>query len=141
MRHHAHAKWECLYHFVWSPKKRRRVIFWRLSREIGAIIRDLAARKGLEIVQANARPDHVHLCLSIPPKFAPSAIIGYLKGKSTKEIFAQHSSMGRQFAGNKFWQRGYYVSTVGATDEQVREYIRNQDASEDAAPNDDNGDF
>ena len=126
----SHTVWVCKYHVVWVPKYRRKIIYGQLRKEIGYILRKLCEYKGIRIVEAKACPDHIHMCLEIPPKYAISQIIGYLKGKSTMMIFEKFSSLKRNFKGNSFWARGYYVSTVGLDEAKVREYIKNQEVEE-----------
>ena len=121
---------ECKYHLVWIPKYRRKVVFGRLRVEIGKILRRLCEYKGVEIIEANACRDHIHMCVSIPPKYAVASIVGYLKGKSAIEVFEKFSKLRRNFRGHHFWARGYYVSTVGLDEAKVRNYIKNQEDSD-----------
>ena len=123
----SHTVWECKYHLVWIPKYRRKVVFGRLRVEIGKILRRLCEYKGVEIIEANACRDHIHMCVSIPPKYAVASIVGYLKGKSAIEVFEKFSKLRRNFRGHHFWARGYYVSTVGLDEAKVRNYIKNQE--------------
>ena len=123
----AHTAWECKYHVVWVPKYRRKVIYGNLRKEIGIILRKLCEYKGIEIIEAKACSDHIHMCLSIPPKYAVANIIGYLKGKSTMIIFEKFSKLRSNFKGNSFWARGYYVNTVGLNEQVVKDYIKNQE--------------
>ena len=123
----SHTKWECKYHIVWIPKYRLKVIYGDLRKEIGQILRKLCEYKGVEIVEASACRDHIHICLSIPPKYSVSEIVGYLKGKSAIMIFEKYSKMRQNFKGNSFWARGYYVNTVGRDEEVIRKYIREQE--------------
>jgi len=123
----SHTAWECKYHIVWVPKYRRKVIYGRLRREIGIILRKLCEYKGIEIVEATACSDHINMCLSIPPKFSVANIVGYLKGKSTMIIFEKFSKLRSNFKGHGFWARGSYVNTVGLNEQRVKEYIRNQE--------------
>jgi putative transposase len=127
----AHTTWDCKYHVVWIPKKRRKVIYGSLKKEIGYIIRKLCEYKGIEIVEASACKDHIHMCIKIPPKYSVSSIMGYLKGKSAMIIFEKYSKHKKNFKGQNFWARGYYVSTVGLDEEKVKNYIRNQETNED----------
>lgn len=122
----SHVRWDCKYHVVIIPKYRRKVIYGKLKREIGAILRELCRQKGVELVEGKARPDHIHMCLSIPPKFSVSHTIGFLKGKSAVRI---HRNLlhERRMTGLHFWATGYCVSTVGLDEEQIRRYIREQD--------------
>ena len=126
----SHTVWECKYHLVWIPKYRRKVVYGRLRREIGRILRRLCEYKGIEIIEANACRDHLHMCVSIPPKYSVSSAVGYLKGKSAIEIFEKFSKVRRNFRGHHFWARGYYVSTVGLDEAKVRNYIKNQEESD-----------
>ena len=123
----AHPKWECKYHIIWIPKYRHKVIYGKLRKEIGAILRRLCDYKGIEIIKAKACADHIHMCLSIPPKYSVSGMVGYLKGKSAIIVFEKFSHLRRNFRGHSFWARGYYVSTVGLDEAKVRNYIKNQE--------------
>jgi putative transposase len=130
----AHTTWDCKYHVVFVPKNRRKAIFGALRRDIGKIFRTLCEYKQVSVIEGTACSDHIHMCLSIPPKFAVATIVGYLKGKSTMILFERYSSLRRNFRGHNFWARGYYVSTVGLAEQKVRQYIKNQqerDAIED----------
>ncbi|MBS6374271.1 MAG: IS200/IS605 family transposase [Erysipelotrichaceae bacterium] len=122
----AHTKWNCNYHIVFAPKYRRLVIYGKLKRDIGKILRDLCARKGIEIIEAELCRDHVHMLVKIPPKTSVSAFVGYLKGKSTLMIFERHAHLKYKYGQRKFWCRGYYVGTVGKNKKVIEEYIRNQ---------------
>lgn len=122
----AHTKWNCKYHIVFAPKYRRQVIYGKLKREIGKIIRQLCERKGVEILEAEACPDHIHMLVSIPPKLSISEFMGYLKGKSSLMIFDQFANMKYRYGNRQFWCRGYYVDTVGRNKKVIEEYIRNQ---------------
>jgi putative transposase len=121
----SHVKWECKYHVVIVPKYRKRVIYGRVKKELGEILRDLCGQKAVELVEGHLMPDHVHMCLSIPPKYSVAFVIGFLKGKSAVRI---HRSLGyKRMTGLHFWSRGYSVSTVGLDEEMVRRYIREQE--------------
>ena len=122
----AHTKWNCNYHIVFAPKYRRQVIYGKLKKDIGKILRDLCARKGVEIIEAELCNDHVHMLVKIPPKMSISAFMGYLKGKSTLMIFERHANLKYKYGQRKFWCRGYYVDTVGKNKKVIEEYIRNQ---------------
>lgn len=122
----AHTKWNCKYHIVFAPKYRRQVIYGKLKREIGKIIRQLCERKGVEILEAEACPDHIHMLVSIPPKLSVSEFMGYLKGKSSLMIFDQFANMKYRYGNRQFWCRGYFVDTVGRNKKVIAEYIRNQ---------------
>lgn len=126
----SHTTWECKYHIVWVPKYRRKIIYGKLRKEIGYILRKLCEYKGIRIIEAKACIDHIHMCLEIPPKYSISQIIEYLKGKSTMMTFAKFSKLKRNFKGNSFWARGYYVNTVGLDEAKVREYIKNQETDD-----------
>ena len=122
----AHTKWNCNYHIVFAPKYRRQVIYGKLKKDIGKILRDLCARKGVEIIEAELCNDHVHMLVKIPPKMSSSSFMGYLKGKSTLMIFERHANLKYKYGQRKFWCRGYYVDTVGKNKKVIEEYIRNQ---------------
>ena len=126
----SHTTWECKYHIVWVPKNRRKVIYGTLRRDIGQILRKLCEYKQVEVIAGTACADHIHICLSIPPKYAVSTIVGYLTGKSTMILFEKYSSLRRNFRGHHFWARGYYVSTVGLNEEEIREYVRSQEEAD-----------
>ena len=123
----AHTKWVCKYHIVFTPKYRRKVIYNQLRVDIRNILKDLCKWKGVEIIEGNCMPDHVHLLLSIPPKMSVSYIMGYLKGKSSLMIFERHANLKYKFGNRKFWATGYYVSTVGLNAQTIQKYIRDQD--------------
>lgn len=122
----AHTKWNCNYHIVFAPKYRRQVIYGKLKKDIGKILRDLCARKGVEIIEAELCTDHVHMLEKIPLKMSISSFMGYLKGKSTLMIFERHANLKYKYGQRKFWCRGYYVDTVGKIKKVIEEYIRNQ---------------
>lgn len=126
----AHTVWECKYHIVWVPKRRRKIVFGKLRKELGTIIKRLCEYKGIELIEGNLCIDHIHMCLSIPPKYAVSGIVGYLKGKSAMIMFEKYSRLKRNFKGHSFWARGYYVNTVGLDEAKVRNYIKNQELNE-----------
>ena len=122
----AHSKWNCKYHIVFAPKYRRQVIYGEIKKEIGAILRKLCEYKGVEIVEAEACPDHIHMLVSIPPKYSVAEFVGYLKGKSSLMIFDRFANMKYKYGNRHFWCRGYYVDTVGRNKKAITEYIRNQ---------------
>lgn len=122
----AHTKWRCNYHIVFAPKYRRRLIYGELRADIGKIIRNLCARKGVEIIEANACVDHIHMLVKIPPKLSVSAFMGYLKGKSSLIIFERHAQMKYKYGNRKFWCKGYFVDTVGRNKKTIQEYIQQQ---------------
>jgi putative transposase len=122
----SHVRWDCKYHVVFVPKYRRKVVYGKLRRQIGAILRDLCRQRGIGLVEGHAMADHIHLCLSIPPKHSVSHTIGFLKGKSAVRIHRELLRE-RRAVGLHFWAVGYCVSTVGLDEEQVRKYIREQE--------------
>ena len=122
-----HSKWECKYHVVFIPKYRRKSLYVELRRELGSVFRELARRKECHIEEGHIMLDHVHMLISIPPKYSVAQTIGYLKGKSAIHIARTYQNRKRNFVGHHFWARGYYVSTVGRDEAIVREYIRNQE--------------
>ena len=123
----AHTKWLCKYHIVFTPKYRRKIIYNQLRTDIRNIIKDLCKWKGVEIIEGHMMADHVHLLLSIPPKYSVSEVMGYLKGKSAMMIFDRHSNLKYKFGNRHFWAEGYYVSTVGLNETTIAKYIREQD--------------
>lgn len=123
----AHTKWDCKYHVVFIPKYRKKVIYGDLRQYLGEILHELADHRESRIVEGHLMRDHVHMCISIPPKYAVSKVIGYLKGKSAIQIARQFGKRVRNFKGERFWARGYFVSTVGLDEQAVREYIRTQE--------------
>ena len=122
----SHTQWNCKYHIVFAPKFRRQIIYGRLKVSIGKILRELCERKGVEIVEANACPDHIHMLVKIPPKISVSEFMGYLKGKSSLMIFDQHANLKYKYGNRHFWCRGYYVDTVGRNEKVIQEYIKRQ---------------
>ena len=122
----AHTTWNCKYHLVFAPKFRRRVIYGKIRADIGEILRLLCERKGIEIIEAECCPDHVHMLVKIPPKYSVAQIMGYLKGKSSLMIFDRHANMKYKYGNRHFWCRGYYVDTVGKNAKKIEEYIRTQ---------------
>ena len=123
----AHSKWDCKYHVVFVPKRRRRQLYGQIRRQLGAIFHALARQKECQIIEGHVMPDHVHMCIAIPPKVAVAQVIGFLKGKSAIAIARQFGGKERNFTGEHFWARGYAVSTVGFELEQIRAYIRKQE--------------
>lgn len=121
-----HTKWRCQYHIVFAPKYRRQVIYREIKADIGFILRRLCEQKGIEIIEANACPDHIHMLISILPKYSVSQIMGYLKGKSSLMILDRHANMKYKYGNRHFWARGYYVDTVGRNKKQIQEYIKKQ---------------
>ena len=124
-----HTKWECKYHVVWIPKCRRKVLYGQLRKELGPVLRKLALHKESEVVEGKLKVDHVHMVLSIPPKYSVSQVVGYMKGKSAIWV-ARITGRNRNFVGQHFWARGYYVSTVGLDEEAIREYVRSQEEAD-----------
>ena len=125
-----HTRWECKYHVVFIPKRRKKAIYGSLRKYLGDILHELARHKESIIVEGRLCPDHIHVCMSIPPKYAVSNVIGYIKGKSAIAIARNFTARKRNFAGESFWARGYYVSTVGLDEDSVRKYIRDQEAAD-----------
>ena len=123
----AHTKWLCKYHLVFTPKYRRKIIYNEIRADSRDIIKDLCKWKGVEILEGHMMPDHVHLLLSIPPKYSVSQVMGYLKGKSAMMIFDRHSNLKYWFGNRHFWATGYYVSTVGLNEATIAKYIREQE--------------
>ena len=123
----SHTRWDGKYHIVFIPKKRRKKIFGMLRQHLGEIFHELARHQEAKIVEGHLMPDHVHICISIPPKYAVSKVVGYIKGKSAIAIARRFGGRERNFAGEVFWARGYFVSTVGLDEEMVRAYIRKQE--------------
>ena len=121
-----HTRWRCQYHVVFAPKYRRMTIYGEIKADIGKILRKLCEQKGIEIIEAEACPDHIHMLLSIPPKMSVSYAIGYLKGKSSLMIFDRHANLKYRYGNRHFWARGYYVDTVGRNKEAIKKYIQNQ---------------
>ena len=122
----SHCKWNCKYHIVFAPKYRRQVIYGKIKTDIGQILRKLCTWKGVEIVEAELCPDHVHMLVKIPPKYSVSQFMGYLKGKSTLMIFDKHANLKYKYGRRQFWCDGYYVDTVGKNEKKIAEYIQNQ---------------
>ncbi|MBE9610917.1 MULTISPECIES: IS200/IS605 family transposase [Chitinilyticum] len=123
----SHSRWECKYHVVFIPKCRRKVLYVQLRQHLGEIFRKLAEQKESRVLEGHLMPDHVHMLLSIPPKFAVSQVVGYMKGKSAIHLARVYGERKRNFVGQHFWARGYFVSTVGRDETMIREYIKNQE--------------
>lgn len=123
----SHTVWDCKFHIVFIPKCRRRTLYAALRRHLGDVFRQLAAQKGCEIVEGHLMPDHVHMMIAIPPKLAVSQVVGYIKGKSAIHLARVYGERKRNFVGQHFWARGYFVSTVGRDEATIRDYIRNQE--------------
>ena len=122
----SHSKWNCKYHIVFAPKYRRKVFYREKRAAIGKILRQLCEWKGVNIIEAEVCPDHVHMLVEIPPSLSFSAFVGYLKGKSTLMIFERHANLKYKYGNRHFWCRGYYVDTVGKNAKKIQEYIQNQ---------------
>jgi putative transposase len=122
----AHSKYRCEYHIVFAPKFRRKVIYGELKKDIGVILRKLCDEKKVEIIEAEACPDHIHMLVSIPPYISIAEFVGYLKSKSALMIFDRHANLKYKYGNRHFWCRGYYVDTVGKNERIIKEYIRNQ---------------
>jgi len=126
----SHARWDCKYHVVFIPKRRKKKVFGALRRHLGEMLHELAKHKESKIVEGHLMSDHVHMCISIPPKVAVSNVVGSLKGKSAIQIARTYGGRQRNFTGENFWARGYFVSTVGLDAAMVRAYIRNQEVED-----------
>ena len=122
----AHTKWMCKYHIVFTPKYRRKIIYNQLKVDIRDILKQLCSYKGVEIIEGHLMPDHIHMLVSIPPKYSISSFMGYLKGKSALMIFDRHANLKYKYGNRHFWCRGYYVDTVGKNAKKIEEYVRNQ---------------
>jgi REP-associated tyrosine transposase len=126
----SHSRWDCKYHVVFVPKRRRKAMFGNIRKHLGAVFHELARQKECHIIEGHLMVDHVHMCIAIPPKYAVSSVIGFLKGKSAIAIARQFGGRERNFNGEHFWARGYCVSTVGYEEEKVRAYIREQEGGD-----------
>ena len=122
----AHTQWNCKYHIVFAPKYRRQIMYGKIKSDIGMMLRKLCEYKGIEIIEAEACKDHIHMLVSIPPKYSVAQFMGYLKGKSSLMIFEKYANLKYKYGNRHFWCRGYYVSTVGKNKKAIAEYIRNQ---------------
>jgi len=123
----SHTVWDCKYHVVWIPKCRRKVLYGQLRQYLGQVLRELAMQKESKVVEGHLMGDHVHILISIPPKYAVAQVVGFMKGKSAIHIARTYGGQRKNFVGQSFWARGYYVSTAGRDEEMVREYIRRQE--------------
>ncbi len=130
----SYTTWKSQYHIVFTPKYHRKVIYGALRAEIGKIMRELCRRRGVEIIEAHAMPDHIHMLVSIPPNERVSSFMGYLKGKSTMMIFERYAKLKYKYGNRHFWSRGYYVSTVGINKQAVQKYIQNQEKEDMISP-------
>ena len=126
IRSSSHSKYRCQYHIVFAPKYRRKVIYGTIKKDIGEILRKLCEQKNVEIIEAEACPDHIHMLVSIPPHISVSDFMGYLKGKSSLMIFDRHANLKYKYGSRTFWCKGYYVDTVGKNKKVIADYIRNQ---------------
>ena len=126
----SHTKWECKYHVVFIPKCRRRTLYEQLRQHLGEVFRELARQKESRVEEGHLMSDHVHMLLAIPPKYAVSQVVGYIKGKSAIHLARVYGERKRNFVGQHFWARGYFVSTVGRDEAMIREYIRNQEKAD-----------
>ena len=122
----SHSKWRCKYHIVFAPKYRRQEIYGKIKADIGTILRKLCEQKDVEIIEAQACPDHIHMLVSIPPNISVAQFMGYLKGKSSLMIFDRHANLKYKYGSRHFWCRGYFVDTVGRNKKAIAEYIKNQ---------------
>ena len=123
----SHTLWECKYHLVWIPKCRKKTLYGPLRKYLGSLFKDLASQRECEIIEGHLLPDHVHVLISIPPKYAVAQVVGFIKGKSAIHIARTYMGRRKNFTGQSFWARGYYVSTVGKDEEATREYIKHQE--------------
>ena len=125
-----HTRWECKYHIVFIPKRRKKVIFGQLRKELGPVFRALATQKETKVEEGHLMGDHVHMLLSIPPKYSVAQVVGFIKGKSAIHVARVFGGRKKNFVGQNFWARGYFVSTVGRDEASIREYIKNQEKEE-----------
>ena len=126
IKHTAHSSYRCEYHIVFGPKYRRKEIYGKLRKDIGEILRKLCEEKGVEIIEAKACPDHIHMLVSIPPHLSVAQFMGFLKSKSALMIFDIHANLKYKYGRRNFWSRGYFVDTVGKNERVIQEYIKNQ---------------
>lgn len=126
----SHTKWDCKYHIVFIPKMRRKTLYGELRKHLGEVFRQLARQRESRVEEGHLMPDHVHMMISIPPKYSVSQVVGYIKGKSAIHLARVYGERRRNFVGQHFWARGYYVSTVGRDEEVIRQYIRHQEAED-----------
>lgn len=126
----SHSKWDCKYHIIFVPKCRRKSLYGRIRKDLGAIFHALAKQKECEIIEGHVMPDHIHMCITIPPKYSVASTIGFIKGKSAIAIARQFNGKQKNFTGEHFWARGYAVSTVGFELETVKRYIQEQEGED-----------
>lgn len=123
----SHSQWECKYHVIFIPKCRRRTLYGQIRSHLGSVFRTLTEQKESRVEEGHLMPDHVHMMISIPPKYAVSHVVGFIKGKSAIHVARMFGDRKRNFVGQHFWARGYFVSTVGRDEEVIRQYIKNQE--------------
>ena len=123
----SHTVWDCKYHIIWIPKYRKKVLYGELRKHLGEVLRELALQKECLVLEGHLMPDHVHILISIPPKYSVSQVVGFIKGKSAIHIARAYMGRRKNYTGQRFWGRGYYVSTVGVDEETIREYIKRQE--------------
>jgi putative transposase len=123
----SHTVWECKYHVIWIPKCRKKVLYGELRKYLGTILKELALQKESSILEGHLMPDHLHILISIPPKYSVAQVVGFIKGKSAIQIARTYNGHKRNFTGQHFWARGYFVSTVGRDENVIREYIKKQE--------------
>ena len=126
----AHSVWECKYHIIWIPKCRKKILYGQVAKYLGEIFHDLAHQRESRIVEGHLCPDHIHMLIEIPPKYSVAQVVGYIKGKSAIAIARNYMGRQKNFNGQSFWARGYYVSTVGRNEEAIRQYIREQEVAD-----------
>lgn len=126
IKHTAHSTWRCEYHIVFAPKYRRQIIYKEIKKDIGEILRKLCNERKVEIIEAEACPDHIHMLVSMPPYLSIAQFVGFVKSKSALMIFDRHANLKYKYGKREFWCRGYYVDTVGKNEKKIAEYIRNQ---------------
>jgi putative transposase len=126
----SHTRWECKYHIVFVPKCRRKVLYGQIRKELGKVLAELASHKESCIETGSLQPDHVHMVISIPPKYSVAQVVGYIKGKSAIHVARSYAGKKRNFVGEQFWARGYFVSTVGKDEQKIKEYVSHQQAED-----------
>ena len=126
----AHSVWECKYHIIWIPKCRKKILYGQVVKYLGEIFHELAKQRESRIVEGHLCPDHVHMLIEIPPKYSVAQVVGYIKGKSAIAIARNYMGRQKNFSGQSFWARGYYVSTVGRDEEMIKKYIQEQEAED-----------
>lgn len=137
----SHSKWDCKYHVVFVPKYRKKVLYGQVRKFLGSVFHDLARHRSCKILEGHMVQDHVHMLIAIPPKYSVAEVVGYIKGKSAIAVARQFGGRKRNFNGERFWARGYAVSTVGFEETKIREYIQNQEQLERTSGADENGNF